>query len=344
MIATTPIEGRLPWVDYAKSLAMLMVVIIHVHITEGISKTLSAMIMPMFFMLSGYLFDYNRNPRFKPFAWKRTRQILIPYLCINVLMLGVWVIMQKWDPYVYSCDSDAWSLSKAIGLSRAPRLIHDVPLWALFCLYGVELVFYPLGRKMWSTLTVAAVTLGLSVAMFYTIPARMGDIALSVGQIITALPFYALGHAYRRGDVKERISRYVFSFPATLLYIMVFALTAHYNEYVSFRQCRFGSYPLFFLSSMSGSLGAIALMRYLAQAIGSNSIIRFISDITLLICGLHILVFIIIKATFYVGFGINAEAITEGWPGVAFTIAAFAITVYPISWVIYRYFRPLIGK
>ena len=41
--------------------------------------------MPLFFFLSGYLFRFDRHPNFMPFVRRRFRQLMCPYIVINLV-------------------------------------------------------------------------------------------------------------------------------------------------------------------------------------------------------------------------------------------------------------------
>lgn len=121
-------------------------------------------------------------------------------------------------------------------------------------------------------------------------------------------------------------------------------VTARANGIVEFYICRFNNYPLFIISSVSGSIVAISLMNRLANAIGSNRFVRFVSNGTLLICGFHLLVFALIKGIALLVFGLEPHEIMLGYTkGILFAIVAFTGTL-PIVWFIKKYLRFLVDK
>lgn len=86
---------RIEWIDYGKSLAIFAVVLLHVHCDNMVVTVINSFIMPLFFLMSGRLFSYQRNPSFTKFAKKRFRQILVPYMWIGVLSWLCWVLVLR---------------------------------------------------------------------------------------------------------------------------------------------------------------------------------------------------------------------------------------------------------
>lgn len=76
---------RIEWVDYAKVGAIFAVVMLHTYFSGSFTMYMNAFVMPFFFFISGFLFSYANNPDYGKFVKKRFRQLVIPYLWINIL-------------------------------------------------------------------------------------------------------------------------------------------------------------------------------------------------------------------------------------------------------------------
>ena len=86
---------RIAWIDYGKSLAIFLVVLLHVNCNHEVVKVINGFIMPLFFLMSGYLFSIDRNPSYKVFVAKRFRQLMVPYLWISALAYAAWVTVLR---------------------------------------------------------------------------------------------------------------------------------------------------------------------------------------------------------------------------------------------------------
>jgi len=75
--------NRLDWVDTAKGIGIIAVVAGHVFSNRQAADLIYLWHMPLFFILSGYLFSPRPG---MPFAWKKTQHLLVPYLAFLLLM------------------------------------------------------------------------------------------------------------------------------------------------------------------------------------------------------------------------------------------------------------------
>lgn len=88
--------------DWAKALAIYLVVMSHTTISRPIANWAFMVEIPLFFFMSGFLFRFDRHPIFKVFAIKRFRQIIIPYVTINIVTYLFWLIVARH----YGADSN----------------------------------------------------------------------------------------------------------------------------------------------------------------------------------------------------------------------------------------------
>lgn len=331
---------RIQWIDYAKTFAIFGVVLLHVHCSEALSRYINGFIMPLFFLISGYLFSYSRNPSYGPFIRKRFRQLVVPYLWINAVAYMAWLLFLRH----YGPDAGAgtpWHYPLAGVVSGIPpMLVHDIPLWSLLCFFMVELLFYPLNRILRHPLAVASVALALNVCLYFSIPDLLRFFPMALGPATAGIIFYAIGYYIRTLKLEPR---QMFDVRTIVAALAVFAVSMYFNEEVTFYICDYSNYALFMLSSLSGSYLVCAAAYYVSLS-GTPAIIGFISQTTLLICGFHLLVFALIKGIMLLCFGIDPQELTAGlFRGLLFGVSAFALTL-PAAYAVRRYMRFLVDK
>lgn len=78
-------KSRVQWVDTAKALAIIFVVMGHMGYSEEVRTLIYGFHMPLFFMLSGMFVSTKDN--FHQFLLKKMKTLLVPYLCFNVIFL-----------------------------------------------------------------------------------------------------------------------------------------------------------------------------------------------------------------------------------------------------------------
>lgn len=334
------IRQRIEWVDYAKAAAIFMVLLVHVHCDESLTKLIKNFTMPIFFFISGFLFSYENNPRPDTFARKRFRQIIVPYLWINIIAWACWAVLLRHFGND-ACSATPWHAPLINILTGYPTgYPHDTPLWSLLCFFVVEITYYNLGRIIRQPWLIAAIFFALAYGTT-AIGVDLAGLPLTIGPAICGVAFYAVGNGCRRFDFKPTTATTTL---IAIVSLVILVTSSSFNGLVNFYICQYGNFALFLCASMSGCALVIAVSALISRAIAQPRLIRFISDGTLIICGFHLLCFSAIKGVMWFCFDIYPEALTKGlWRGLLFALTAFAMTL-PLVHVIRQHFRFLIGK
>lgn len=332
--------NRIGWADYAKAFAIFSVVLLHVHCNTVLDKCINAFVMPLFFIISGYLFSYERNPEFRPFVLKRTRQILVPYVWINLVAYVAWLTVLR--HYGDDATNGLQWYSPLVGIIAGvpPMLVHDIPTWSLLSFFVVETVYYPLRKLAGDSRGVIAGLLIMFICLSHVFGGRMGVLPLALGPLPAGILFYSVGHALRESDVR---ADKVLNGLTALISGIIFVVSTYFNGGVEFYVCGYGNVALFLISSVSGAFLVMCAAKWLS-GYSLPSIIKFISESTLLICGFHLLVFAVIKGVMLYVFGIEPSVVDDSLPaGMLFAALAFVLTL-PIAFVVRRYFGFLVDK
>lgn len=335
---------RIGWIDYAKSIAIFFVILIHTHCDQSLTVTLKSFTMPTFFFISGFLFSRERNPDYKAFAIKRFRQLVVPYLWINAVAYIAWIAVLR--HYGEGADAGiAWHEPLiAVALGLPPGLVHDIPLWSLLCFFVVEMVYYPLqGRLIRNDAVIALIFFIAAGAVSLFGPDEGIILPLSLAPALSAMVFYALGHL--ASTYRKKIAM-LFSpnIPLMLLGVVMVAASVTFNTPVSFFIGMIGHPLLFIIGAAGGIIFVVQFAAYLNVLAADPKPIRFISRGTLLICGFHLLAFAAIKGVLMFGFGVDPAILTQGVArGLLMSIAALALCV-PVIWIVERYARFLVSK
>ncbi|MCH5225125.1 MAG: acyltransferase family protein [Muribaculaceae bacterium] len=344
-------KNRIEWIDWCKSFAIFFVVWLHIHSNEVVDMVINGFIMPLFFIVSGYLFKFENNPSGTRFFIKRFRQLVVPYLWINIIAFLLWVFFLR-NYGSNPLDEIEWhSPLVAIFTGVGPLLVHDIPLWSLLSFFVVEMLFYFLYylHLRWGGILIFSFLLYCILVSF--IPDTIGSLPMVVGPSIAGLIFYALGFGWRE-SIRPKIllpqspkGRMIFLFAGLVVCLGLFVPAVISIGNISFYICRIGNLPGFFISSLSGSVFIIIICKLISHfSLSTPPLIRMISIGTLLICGFHLIIFAGIKGVMLLGFNISPDKFTSGfWPGLilALIIVLFSL---PIIWFIRKYARPLIDK
>jgi acyltransferase len=146
---------RAAWIDAAKGIGIVAVLIGHVCAPAGLlAKAIFSFHMPLFFLISGYLFNLERNAsNFRGMAWRKFRHLIVPYFYSWLAVVAAWLLFVCPRPFV---DTPATAIARVSLLSLAGYLygigqtnvfaplssITPVgPVWFLPTLFCAEIVF-----------------------------------------------------------------------------------------------------------------------------------------------------------------------------------------------------------
>lgn len=283
----TFLDNRIDYIDYAKAIGIFLVVLAHTQLRSEITDWIYVFHMPLFFFLSGFLFDYSRHPTFKGFVSRRFRQLIIPYVLINVITYLLWLFVFRH----YGADSDMdiiwYKPLIAFLLGNGGDMVHNVPLWFLLCLFVVETVFYRLFREANTNMILLGMSL-FAVVGYLNYIFNPILLPFSLGTAFVAIVFYGIGYLCAHHHIiYNNVLLWILSIIVTIVIVS-------YNGRIYMHVNYYSNYLLFLVGAVAGIYMMICLSKYLSK-IGVFSFISFIGKHTLLICGFHLMTFTLIK-------------------------------------------------
>lgn len=203
-------QNRIDWIDEFKGFVLLLVCLFHVEqsfkcFDWGMLHA-SAFRMSAFFFISGVLFSTRRFPNFKSYFIHKSKVLLFPYLILSFLFLLLdpviynfeWfpraprmtimtirpVIESTWD-YIY------WNIAKIFVAGKSS--IGSGPIWFVFTLYSISLLFYAVQKitkgKKWAIAIFAAASLAAGWTLFQ----NHIRLPLGIERDMTTFFFFACG-------------------------------------------------------------------------------------------------------------------------------------------------------
>lgn len=332
---------RIGWVDYAKSMTIFIVMLIHTQCNYELVTVLKAFTMPVFFFMSGLLFNAERNAEFKPFAVKRFRQLIVPYFWMSALSYVAWVTVLRY--YGDDANSNVEWIEPLHGilLGIPPLMVHNIPLWSFLCFFTTEMVYYMATRfGHISDVVVGASALFIALVINQFAPDGGLVLPLSLAAMPLGLFFYAIGHWIRAN------APMLLRFNPLLLLVGVAMLLGGgvFNCRIVFYNCFIGNPALFLLGATGGILAMVQFTSLLAQLIGHNLIIRRISNATLIICGFHLLMFALFKGVLLFFTPLPPTLLTDSLPMALLLCLATLLVCLPLAALLHRHARFLVNK
>lgn len=337
-------KGRTKWIDVAKGIAIILVVLTHILIVGKVPIYIYSFHMPIFFFLSGYLFTRARYETLGLIKQK-ARTILLPYFAFSFITYAYWLLIER----RFSGNGlDPLQAFINIFLSQGTDkyLPYNPALWFLPCLFLVVVAFHLIDKYTLEKRLLIFSMLGCAFIGYYAAMSLPNNIYWNLDVIPVALVFYGVGYLcqYNRRFVQLTADDHDKGWFWTLvgLFIMVgfgykIALS---NGQVGMSSNHYGNYLLFFTAAFLG-IGAVVTV---ASKFYGAKILSYLGKNSLIIFGLHFPVKRVVMDLTATLLHIRMDAIRASfWLSIVDTVIVLIIMV-PIIYVINRYLPFLIGK
>ena len=257
-------KERVKWVDVLRGIAMFFVIFGHAFVSKDnfIRTYIYSFHMPLFFLISGLTYKKSEL-KFKEFFFKKCKNLLLPYLFINIFVFIVKLILQ------YSLGLYNVNLLKSLG-SFFIGLGKDLPCiqsWFLISLFIVEILFYLIQRfaknekiTVLSVVLLAAAGFILSVFSFSFLQ------VLHIGASLIGLLFFALGYYFTNQiRVIDKFINKKISILVPVVFLPLGFFTAFINGRISMNDNHYNNILLFLISSLLSILSLIIISEKISK-------------------------------------------------------------------------------
>ena len=256
---------RIQYIDLAKGLCILLVVLFHVyqhiHYIPEFIKSLSCFRMPLYFFLSGLFFKEYEG--FIGFFLRKVNKLFIPFAFFYlVTSWGLSNLLHDVFGYTVLFE-ESLGISGLWAFITQEKFAND-PIWFLWVLFLVNIYFYLL-LTIAKRITTNDKRLPLILAAMCFIVGIIGSVVLSrrinllafLDSAMSALPFFAFGYLFNKfTDIlfPNKWDKYL-----PFIIIVFFAITYIFGGQTSYRLNRFSINPFWMnLSQNSSSSGHIS--------------------------------------------------------------------------------------
>jgi fucose 4-O-acetylase-like acetyltransferase len=338
----------LPWIDYARAIGIFFVVLGHCA-TGGSTawRLIFAWHMPFFFIISGLTFNPSRYPHFGAFLRRRAQTLLLPYLCLNLLVLPFELFRVSLNPlnnlvgFLYG--------EGAVTLYGLPINLLAKASWFLLALFLTEVVYYLLyrlwrGHLLGLTLTCAVFSILTFIAYAHTdIPYvwHVDTVPLAVLYFHLGFLFMRYVWPYLAGRIVKRRS-WAPELVCALVLLAAGIVAAYYSGLICDLNKSRLNYPgWLFFCSLTVAAGWLLLCVVLGRGLGERAAGRLIQTVgrsTLVILGIHFE--LIFWAKRWAGGWSALGALPSGvWPFVPVFLASVLL-----AWMIGRWLPAASGQ
>lgn len=341
---------RINWLDNAKALGIFLVLLGHQDITPLAKQWIYSFHMPLFFFLSGFLFNYKKYIKAKTFFKRKVATLLVPYFTFAFIAFFFWLFVVRnlsvrGGSLQINPLKPFFGIFYSIGVKGYGNPMEEA-LWFLTCLFVVETIFWfilKFSQKLSSTLRVFFLFAVVTIGIIYN-NASLVRLPWSIDVACVALIFYAIGYYFKnRIDSGLTLLKKASSYKKALVLITFLSLNILFcvlNGRIDMNGLWFNNFILFLASAWMG----IAFVLSLSRLVGLNNIISFFGKNTLIIMGLSGVALFCLRGGLYL-FSKNLFYF-EGmslWGGIFLSLLQMIILV-PAIMIINKFLPFIIGK
>lgn len=287
---------RINWIDVARGIGIILVIQGHALSALVYRHFIYAFHMPLFFFISGLLFDYKKYSLSVTFK-KSVKGILVPYVGFALLSYFFWWI----ENANFQFEIPAF-LNHLYGIlyGNSSSLFFNIVLWFLPCLFITKMGFALLSNIIKKEKLIIVSLLAFSFLGYFAF-VYLPDLALPFGieSALTAIVFFGGGSILKTNYLKTidfKINKNLLIVLGLSLAVLIISSQVNFDIYgrqIDIRLNNLGNYFLFYIGAISGIIatGIVSIL------IKQNRLLQYIGKYSLILFALHPIVFLYITKT-----------------------------------------------
>ena len=277
---------RINWIDWAKALGILLVVMGHSNYAQDDINPMIFMIhMPLFFVVSGYLFKTDKG--LKAITQSNIRTLLVPYILFNAIWM-VYILVTALIKLLLGIDPEWTSFMDTLYQTVAgiPGNLFCGTSWFLLALIWCKYILYAFerGGYLWKKAFVGI----LWMATFIAIQIYKPESPFCFNAGVAGCLWFAIGYYIKKYGAKINVLKWIWAIAIPFAFIVCL--------YV----CRLQGNCNYLAGNVMGLLGLAGTVAGLVSFFGvcllldqfNSKLIMRISSASIVIMCLHMMVMI----------------------------------------------------
>lgn len=293
-------ERRFDYVDIAKGIGIMLVVM--GHIEYAYVPFCGSVHIPLFFILSGYLYDIDKpqNRTYGELTGKRVKRLLIPYFIYNIVLYVKYLLklvlshtftlklgLQGFLGFVYS---------SALFYKNVPAeenfegfVFGNGPLWFLTAMAVSSIVLYFIIyyvlKHQYNLKKIIASAVVLCITSYVLCRFLPVYLPWSTEMALLGTVFMLIGVCLRKYQVVERTMK-MYWFPVVC--VLLFAVLHHINGTANMALQDYGRFmAVYLVLGVLGTLVVLWISLWLARCSVLNRAFSYVGQNTLIILAFH---------------------------------------------------------
>ena len=245
-------RSRIKWIDTVRGVGIILVIL--GHTSTPLKKLIYGFHMPLFFLLSGYLYSQKTISI-------RAKRFIVPYFIlafINLILQAVLLVVRnQWSNKTII----NWLLGIAYSRGTTEWMPCCSPLWYLTAAF-IAVIALDMLKKYFSRQKVLVISIACSVLAAILCEKNIPKLPWNMDTALMGLFFIVIGYELKERKIIEKIS----SMQICLCAIVgINAILLNPIEYVNFDDNRYGNYLMMIIGAVSMSLVIIFITKRMVE-------------------------------------------------------------------------------
>ena len=297
-------KKRLKYIDIAKAIGIILMVIGHC-IPGKIANYIYLFHMPMFFMITGYVFKPEENLNgYIDFIKRKIKSLYIPFVMFNILFLvlnNLLIDIGFLEVGYSNCvriDTFAQFVKELIKIFFLVNMMEICrALWFVRVMF-VSIIIYSGIRLILKKGYINNVVFLISLISGYAVSeiTMGGAIKQNIALVLLGMAFIALGDLYRSIRCNIHFSKYVDGFAVAVSFIILYIMNEN-GAHINMVQLELANPILITITSMLGTFMVFEISTWLSNT-KIKTLMCYIGKHTMPILGLHYVAFKIVNVIY----------------------------------------------
>ena len=276
---------RIKWIDIAKGIGILLVVVGHssaISIGGGyVGRWINSFHMPLFFVMSGLCFDARKPIDRWGYCVRKLQGLLWPYFGLSLVCALLSLVF-------YFGNDPSMGFISQIG---SALMLHSriSPFWFLIVLLACELAYRGIYFSIKSRCAVLFVCCGFAaIGTCPSVPATLPYCPILPKAFLGSLLFYCIGHFLRDLIIEKKFLRVRIALVAIVaLVIHSIAVLAFLKKKVDYSSGNLGVAWIYCLIALLGTVGASASAMLMDGCKWLGDILAYVGRNSIVLLAIH---------------------------------------------------------
>lgn len=247
-------DNRLEFLDVAKGLGIILVVIGHVSINNIINTWIYSFHMPLFFVISGYLNSCSKKKiSNKKYIIKKSKRLLVPYFIFSIISYIYWVVIERSIRGIDDVSIIKEFVNIFIAKGGSENYVFNAVMWFLPCLFITEIIFYFINKKD-NSKRIAMILILSSVIGYLLSCYSHIRLPWCIDIMFTSVVFYGIGYYMSNNKSlfnNSDSNRFKYSLAIMGSFLLV-VFISYFNGRVDMNNNVFNNYFMFYIGALMG--------------------------------------------------------------------------------------------